>query len=64
MLQIDYSSFDLNPWLLNVQNGTLELKTGKIREHSRNDYLLHICNAPYVEFPDSTLWTKTVKEIL
>ncbi|MBQ9256378.1 MAG: hypothetical protein IJ181_04575 [Acidaminococcaceae bacterium] len=64
LLQIDYSSFDLNPWLLNVQNGTLELKTGKIREHSRNDYLLHICNAPYVEFPDSTLWTKTVKEIL
>ena len=36
--------FDQNPWLLNVQNGTLDLRTGQLRPHSPDD--LHSRLAP------------------
>jgi putative DNA primase/helicase len=32
-------ALDLNPWLLNVQNGTLDLRTGTLRPHERADLL-------------------------
>jgi putative DNA primase/helicase len=40
---------DLNrhPLLLNVQNGTLELETLKLREHRREDLLTQIAPVPY-----------------
>src|ERR1700682_2385524 len=31
--------FDLDPWLLNTPAGTVELKTGRMREHRREDYI-------------------------
>lgn len=33
------SDWDRSPWLLNVNNGTIDLRTGKIRDHRRDDYL-------------------------
>ncbi|MBF0214718.1 MAG: hypothetical protein HQM00_14345 [Magnetococcales bacterium] len=35
------ASDELNsdPWLLNVENGTLELRTGRLRPHDRNDLI-------------------------
>jgi putative DNA primase/helicase len=32
-------AFDADPWLFNVQNGTVDLKTGELREHRREDLL-------------------------
>jgi len=32
-------TFDADPWLLNVENGTLDLRTGKLREHRRADLI-------------------------
>jgi putative DNA primase/helicase len=34
---------DGQPWLLNCVNGTVELRTGAIREHRREDYLTGLC---------------------
>lgn len=31
--------FDRDPWLLNTPAGTVELKTGRMREHRREDYI-------------------------
>ncbi|MDQ6703934.1 MAG: phage/plasmid primase, P4 family [Pseudomonadota bacterium] len=31
--------FDRDPWLFNTWTGTVELKTGEIREHRREDYI-------------------------
>jgi putative DNA primase/helicase len=31
--------FDSNPWLFNTPGGTVDLKTGELREHRREDYL-------------------------
>jgi hypothetical protein len=31
--------FDRDHWLFNVQNGTVDLRTGKLREHRRGDFI-------------------------
>ena len=31
--------FDADPWLLNAPNGTLDLRTGELRPHRREDYI-------------------------
>jgi putative DNA primase/helicase len=33
------NEFDAQPYLLNVLNGTIDLRTGELREHSREDYV-------------------------
>lgn len=38
---------DRDPWLLNCPNGTLELRTGHVRPHRREDYLTKLTAAEY-----------------
>lgn len=42
------AAFDRDPWLLNVSNGTLELRTGKLRPHSHEDLLTKLSPVKYV----------------
>lgn len=39
--------FDAEPFLLNCSNGTLDLKTGNLRPHSRNDRITRIVNCNF-----------------
>lgn len=39
--------FDADPWLLNCQNGTLDLKTGALRPHNRGDLLTRLAPVAY-----------------
>ena len=34
---VDLSELDADPWLLNVWNGTIDLRTGELRKHRRDD---------------------------
>lgn len=43
--------WDADPWLLNLQNGTYELRNGKFRDHNRDDMIS--CMAPVDYTPDS-----------
>ncbi len=45
----DFAAFDANPFLLNVQNGTLNLATGTLQPFDKNDLLTKICAASYEE---------------
>jgi putative DNA primase/helicase len=38
---------DSDPWLFNCVNGTLDLRTGKLREHRREDYITKVCPTRY-----------------
>ena len=38
---------DSDPWLLNLSNGTLDLKKGELRPHSREDMITKIVQVPY-----------------
>lgn len=46
-----YSEFNTNPWILNFLNGTLDLKTGELREHRREDKLTRIVPHELREMP-------------
>jgi len=45
-------AFDTDPWLLNVNNGTLDLRTGELRPHDRADMLTKL--APVDFDPNAT----------
>ena len=44
---------DADPWLLNVQNGTVDLRTGLLRPHRREDLITKL--APVAYDPDARL---------
>ena len=37
-IETSMEAFDADPWLLNVNNGTVDLRTGILRDHIREDY--------------------------
>jgi putative DNA primase/helicase len=39
--------FNRDPWLLNFNNGTLDLRTGTLREHNRNDMITRMVPYPF-----------------
>ena len=41
-VQIEADLFDANPWIFNVANGTLDLKAGTIKPHSKGDLLTKV----------------------
>ena len=41
------SEFDAHPYLLNVSNGTLDLRTGKLRQHEASDHLTRMLPFSY-----------------
>lgn len=46
-IPITPEDLDRDPWLLNCPNGTVELRTGHLRPHRREDFLTKITAAPY-----------------
>ncbi|HRR32386.1 MAG TPA: phage/plasmid primase, P4 family [Candidatus Sumerlaeia bacterium] len=55
-IAIEPEAFDKNPWLLNVQNGTVDLKTGKLMAHDRSHYITQICPVKYNPNADCPKW--------
>jgi putative DNA primase/helicase len=56
--------YDRDQWLFNVKNGTIDLRTGELREHRREDLITKIAPAefnPAGERP--RLWEKFLAEI-
>lgn len=49
---------DADPWLLNVRNGTIDLRTGDLREHRREDYLSKICPVDYDPYAKCPQWLR------
>ena len=58
------SELDTHPWLLNVQNGTLDLRTGQLRPHDKNDYLTQLCPVAYDPDAKFSIWRKFLHDIL
>lgn len=50
------TNFDRNGWLFNVQNGTLNLKTGELQPHSKGDLLTSLSAAAFDPEADCELW--------
>ena len=61
---IDYSEFDNKPELYNCQNGTFNLKIGKLQKHNANDMLTQISNVTYDADARCERWERYVDEIM
>jgi hypothetical protein len=46
-IPVTLDALDSDPWLLNCPNGTLELRTGHLRPHRREDLITKTTAAPY-----------------
>jgi len=55
--------FDSNPYLLNCQNGVIELKTGKLISHAPDLLLTKICNTHYDSSATCPEWDKFLNTI-
>jgi len=54
--------FDGDPWLLNCHNGTLDLRTGELREHRREDMLLEQTACEYHADARSEDWNRVLRD--
>lgn len=57
------NDFDNNTNLLNVRNGTIDLRTLEIREHSADDFLTNYIDVDYIPGERSELWDKFISDI-
>lgn len=63
-LAIAGGEFDLNPYLMGVQNGVLNLRTGELEEGYPSDFILKRCSVPYLGMDtDMTLPIYTMSSI-
>ncbi|PYX29085.1 MAG: hypothetical protein DMG77_13810, partial [Acidobacteria bacterium] len=56
--------YDQNPWLFNCQNGTIDLKTGTLRPHSKADMLTTISPVTYDPEAKCPMWDGFLREIM
>lgn len=60
----DIDKLDANRWLLNCQNGTLDMETGTLYACRITDYLTHVTAAPYLPAVTSPLWMQFLQQVL
>jgi putative DNA primase/helicase len=56
--------FDVNPWLLNVSNGTLNLRTGELLPHIRENYITKLAPVEYDPLAECPKWISHLKRIM
>jgi putative DNA primase/helicase len=61
---VSQAEFDADKYLFNCQNGTIELKTGTLREHRADDFITRISPVAYDPSADCSIWTKFLDETL
>ena len=57
------SVFDTDPWLLNCLNGTLDLRTGKLKQHDRNDMISRLAPVEFRPGATCPLWQEFLDRI-
>jgi putative DNA primase/helicase len=59
----DPARFDADPWLLNVANGTIDLRTGELRPHRREDLLTRIADITFDPQARAPRWEQFLQEV-
>ena len=63
-LEVGVAELDTNPWLLNVRNGTVDLRDGRLLPHRREDYITKLIDVAYVPTAACPRWERFLAEVL
>jgi putative DNA primase/helicase len=63
-LQVRTDELDSDPYLLNVQNGTIDLKTGELRPHRQEDLITKLAPVEFDTAAKAPRFTKFLRQIL
>lgn len=55
---------DADPWIFNVANGTLDLRTGKLSDHDRTDYITKTSPVEWDVDAECPLWDEFILEAM
>ena len=55
---------DLDPWLLNVQNGTIDLRIGELLLHRREDLITKLAPVDYNPAATAPRWLQFLEEVM
>ncbi len=62
-MTVSVSRFDADGWLLNCENGTIDLRSGSLRKHERGDMLTHVLPVEFDPAAKCPRWTRFMQEI-
>jgi putative DNA primase/helicase len=63
-LPVSEDDLDKDPWLINCENGTLDLRTGKLREYDPADLITKLAPVRYDPDARSPLWDSVIRRAL
>jgi len=63
LLAVVPETFDADPWLLNVCNGTVDLRTGKLKPHDKADLITKLAPVDYDEQARCPRWKRFLREV-
>ncbi|MBO0677192.1 hypothetical protein JRC04_06920 [Mycolicibacterium sp. S2-37] len=64
LLAATVADLDADPYLLNVANGTLDLRTGELRDHNPRDRITKVTRGAYDPAAPATAWQRFIGQVL
>lgn len=64
LLRASVDELDADPYLLNCANGTLDLRTGKLRPHDPADRITRVTRGAYDPSAEATVWEQFLARVL
>jgi P4 family phage/plasmid primase-like protien len=63
-LPVAPDELDADPMVLNAKNGTIDLRTGDLREHRREDLITKLAPVEYDPGAEAPTWARTLERVL
>jgi P4 family phage/plasmid primase-like protien len=63
-IPVSPDELDADPWLLNAPNGTVDLRTGELRAHRREDLLTKMAGTEYHPAAPASAWGAFLERVL
>ena len=62
-IPINPETLDINPWLLNCENGTVDLQTGALLGHRREDFMTKMSPVTYDQYAQAPKWLQFLDRV-
>lgn len=63
-LRVEADDLDADPWLLNCETGTIDLRTGELRPHAREDLITKCCPVAYEPGAQAPRFQQFLSEVM